>query len=64
MKSPPIRTAATGKTEEAQRIRHQIAYHIGAKAKPNDQVTLQFDIGNDWYATEDVKESRAIIYET
>ncbi|MDD5673763.1 MAG: hypothetical protein PHC61_06355, partial [Chitinivibrionales bacterium] len=34
---------------------NQIAYHIGAKVKANDQVSLAFDIGNDWYATDEFK---------
>jgi hypothetical protein len=33
----------------------QIAYKFGANIKVNDQVTMAFDIGNDWYATEEAK---------
>jgi|GEM_PF-611267 hypothetical protein len=45
----------TGVREEKATYSNQIAYHLGVKAKPNDQVLLQFDIGNDWYATEEVE---------
>jgi hypothetical protein len=46
---------ADGKTAEDANFSYQIAYHLGVKVKPNDQVMLQFDIGNDWYATEEVE---------
>jgi hypothetical protein len=32
---------------------NRIAYKLGAKIKANDEVSFQFDIGNDWYATEE-----------
>jgi hypothetical protein len=44
-----------GSTEEKATYSNQVAYKIGAKVKPNDQVTLQFELGNDWNATEEVK---------
>jgi hypothetical protein len=34
---------------------NRIAYKLGAKIKANDQVSFQFDIGNDWYGTEEYK---------
>ncbi len=45
----------SGKEEEKATFSYQIAYRLGVKVKPNDQVLLQFDIGNDWYATEEVE---------
>jgi hypothetical protein len=33
---------------------NRLAYKFGGKFKVNDQVTLQFEIGNEWYATEEV----------
>jgi hypothetical protein len=44
-----------GKRLENGNFSYQIAYKLGVKVKPNDDVTLQFDIGNDWYATEEVE---------
>lgn len=41
-----------GTDQENANFSYQIAYHFGAKIKPNDQLCLGFDIGNDWYATE------------
>ncbi|MGB7569380.1 MAG: hypothetical protein WBM07_16075 [Chitinivibrionales bacterium] len=41
-----------GIDQENANYSNQIAYHFGAKIKPNDQLTMGFDIGNDWYATE------------
>jgi hypothetical protein len=43
------------KTAENGNFSGQIAYKLGVKVKPNDQVMLQFEIGNDWYATEEVE---------
>jgi hypothetical protein len=43
-----------GKTDENMNFSYQIAYKLGVKVKPNDDVMLQFEIGNDWYATEEV----------
>jgi hypothetical protein len=45
----------TGRREETATFSYQIAYKLGCKIKPNDQTMLQFDIGNDWYATEEVE---------
>ena len=42
----------SGIDQENTNYSNQIAYHFGAKIKPNDQLCLGFDIGNDWYATE------------
>jgi opacity protein-like surface antigen len=42
----------TGKMLKDANYSNQIAYHFGAKIAPNDQLSMQFDIGNDWYATE------------
>jgi hypothetical protein len=44
-----------GQREEKATFSGQIAYRLGVKVKPNDQTLLQFDIGNDWYATEEVE---------
>jgi hypothetical protein len=33
---------------------YQLGYKFGAKIKPNDQVLIQFDIGNNWYSTDNV----------
>ena len=41
-----------GTDQENANYSYQIAYHFGAKIKANDQLTMGFDIGNDWYATE------------
>jgi hypothetical protein len=43
-----------GKALENGNMSYQIAYKLGVKVKPNDDVMLQFEIGNDWYATEEV----------
>jgi hypothetical protein len=44
-----------GFTEQSATYSNQIAYKIGAKMKPNDQVALQFELGNDWNGTEQVQ---------
>ncbi|MCU0609728.1 MAG: hypothetical protein MUF22_08195 [Chitinispirillaceae bacterium] len=33
---------------------NRLGYKIGAKVKANDQVSLQFELGNDWVSTEEV----------
>ncbi len=42
-------------TRRSANFSNQIAYKLGVKAKPNDQTMLQLEIGNDWYATEEVE---------
>jgi hypothetical protein len=44
-----------GSSEESATYSNQIGYKIGAKVKPNDAVSLQFELGNDWYGIEEVK---------
>lgn len=44
-----------GTNEESATYSNQIGYKIGAKVKPNEQVSLQFELGNDWYGIEEVK---------
>ncbi len=44
-----------GKEYEQAAFSYQIAYHLGVKVMPNDQTMLQFDIGNDWFATEEAE---------
>lgn len=51
----PNTGANAGKELESAAFSYQIAYKLGVKAKPNDQTTLQFEIGNDWYATEEAE---------
>jgi hypothetical protein len=51
----PNTGANAGKETESAAFSYQIAYKLGVKAKPNDQTTLQFEIGNDWYATEEAE---------
>jgi len=51
----PNTGANAGKRLEQAAYSNQIAYKLGVKAKPNDQTLLQFEIGNDWYATEEVE---------
>jgi hypothetical protein len=46
---------ADGKKLENGNFSYQIAYKLGVKVKPNDDVMLQFEIGNDWYATEEAE---------
>jgi hypothetical protein len=41
-----------GVTSNKADFSYQIAYKIGAKVKPSDQVLIQFELGNDWYGTE------------
>lgn len=41
-----------GATSNKADFSYQIAYKIGAKVKPSDQVLIQFELGNDWYGTE------------
>lgn len=43
-----------GSKEESATYSNQLAYKLGAKVKPGDQVSLQFEIGNDWFATDEV----------
>lgn len=43
-----------GGTESATDFQYKLAYKIGVKIKVNDQVSGQFEIGNDWYACETV----------
>jgi hypothetical protein len=43
----------TGKKEESATFSYQIAYKVGLKANPSKNVLLQFELGNDWYATEE-----------
>jgi hypothetical protein len=43
----------TGHLQETAAFSYQVAYRLGVKVKPSDQTLLQFDIGNDWYATEE-----------
>ena len=45
----------TGHEEEKATFSYQLAYHLGVKVRPNDQTLLQFDIGNDWFATEEAE---------
>jgi hypothetical protein len=35
-------------------LSQRIAFKIGAEIKPNDETLLQFELGNDWYGTEQV----------
>ena len=35
-------------------LSQRIAYKIGGKFKPNKELMMQFEIGNDWYGTEEV----------
>ena len=44
---------ATKDREEKATFSYQIAYKLGLKVKPNDQTLIQFELGNDWYATEE-----------
>jgi hypothetical protein len=46
---------AGGLREESANFSYQLAYKLGVKANPNDQVMLQFELGNDWYATDEVE---------
>ncbi|MGA2507967.1 MAG: hypothetical protein ABSF80_10875 [Chitinispirillaceae bacterium] len=43
-----------GGTESATDYQDKLAYKIGVKVKVNEEVSGQFEIGNDWYATETV----------
>ena len=43
-----------GGTESATDYQDKLAYKVGVKVKVNDQVSGQFEIGNDWYACETV----------
>jgi len=40
--------------EKAHDYQNKLAYKFGVKVKVNDEVSGQFEIGNDWYATETV----------
>jgi hypothetical protein len=44
----------TKNKEEKATASYQIAYKLGLKVKPNDQTLIQFELGNDWYATEEI----------
>jgi hypothetical protein len=33
-------------------FQYPLGYKVGVKVKPNDQALLQFELGNDWYATD------------
>jgi hypothetical protein len=44
----------TDTVEASAALSQRIAYKIGARVKPNDQMLLQFELGNDWHATEEV----------
>jgi hypothetical protein len=48
-------TKVSGQVEKSATFSNQIAYKLGAKIKVNEQVTMGFEIGNDWYATEEYK---------
>jgi hypothetical protein len=41
-----------GINERSVSLSDILAYKLGAKVKPNDQVLIQFELGNDWYGTE------------
>jgi len=43
-----------GGTESATDFQYKLAYKIGVKVKVNEEVSGQFEIGNDWYACETV----------
>ena len=47
-------TMTDGSTEQSATYVNQLGYKIGAKVKPNDQVSLQFELGNDWCGTDEV----------
>jgi hypothetical protein len=42
-----------GTSHDSSTFTNQLGYKIGAKIKANDQVTLQFELGNDWAATDE-----------
>jgi hypothetical protein len=47
-------TRIDGKKENATDYQDKLAYKIGVKVKVNEEVSGQFEIGNDWYATETI----------
>jgi hypothetical protein len=47
-------TPETGDPLSSLDFQHRVAYKVGLKATMNEQVSFQFEIGNDWYATEQV----------
>jgi hypothetical protein len=44
-----------GHEEESATFSYQIAYKLGLKVRPNDETLLQFELGNDWFATEEAE---------
>ncbi len=42
--------------EASATLSQRLAYKVGAKIKPNKDLLLQFELGNDWVGTEDVSE--------
>jgi hypothetical protein len=40
--------------EAASTLSQRLAYKFGAKIKPNKDLLMQFELGNDWVGTEDV----------
>ncbi len=48
------KTTTTDILRGSANLSQRIAYRLGAKFKPNDEVLLQFEIGNNWFATEEV----------
>jgi len=44
----------SGEWQRSYAYANRLAYKIGARIVPDSSVKLQFEIGNDWYATEDV----------
>jgi hypothetical protein len=48
-----IRNTAADKTETSSKnYSNRLAYKLGAKIQANPEVSLMFEIGNEWYATE------------
>ena len=48
-----IRNTTVAKVDSSSKnYSNRLAYKIGAKFQANPQVALQFEIGNEWYATE------------
>ena len=45
-------TAGTGIAVGSRNYSNRLAYKFGAKIQTNPQVSLMFELGNEWYATE------------
>jgi hypothetical protein len=47
-----------GGTESATDFQYKLAYKVGVKVKVNEEVSGQFEIGNDWYACETIDATK------